>query len=157
MSEIDITRRVPATTLKALKRFSSYFDTQIEGLENIPDGGVLVVGNHALAGVDALALMPALYEGTHRIPRGLGLKALFDIPLLKDALHQCGAVAGERENAVELLLSDELVVVYPGGARDSLARHRLQPLFRRGPRGSGGFAAGLSRLDGGARVESDRG
>jgi len=130
MSDIDLTRRVPATTLRALKRFSLYFDTRIEGLENIPDGGVLVVGNHALAGIDSLALMPALYEGTKRVPRGLGLKALFDVPLLKDALHQCGAVAGDRENAVELLLKEEMVVVYPGGARDSLKnrneRYRLK-------------------------------
>ena len=126
----DLTRPIPAITLKALDRVSRYFDTQLYDAHKIPEGGVLIVGNHALAGIDALALMPKLYDATGRAPRGLGLKALFDVPVLKNILEECGAVAGERKTACELLEAQEMVVVYPGGAKDSLKtrseRYRLK-------------------------------
>ncbi|MEZ4461302.1 MAG: lysophospholipid acyltransferase family protein [bacterium] len=117
---IDLTKPVPAATLTALTALSRYFSTTIHGVENLPETGALLVGNHALAGIDSLAFLPALYHATGRVPRGLGLRALFQVPLLSQALQQCGAVAGDRENAVRLLESDELVVAYPGGSRDSL-------------------------------------
>ncbi len=118
--KVDMSRTIPTTAFIAFRNVSRYFHTEIIGEENLPSTGVMVVGNHALAGIDSLALFPELYAVTGRVPRGLGLRPLFETPILRDILEQCGAVCGDRENAIRLLQNDEMVVVYPGGARDSL-------------------------------------
>ena len=110
---------------------SRYFRVSIEGLERIPrQGGVMLVSNHALMGVDTWALLPKLIREIDRVPRGLALRKLFELPLVKQTLEHAGMVAGERHSAVELLRREELVVTYPGGARDSLKdrseRYRLK-------------------------------
>ncbi len=117
---VDLSRPLPAAALRLTTWVSEYFDTRLEGVENIPPGGALLVGNHSLGGLDSIALIPAIFEATSRLPRGLALKSLFGVPPLAHLLHQCGLVAGDRDSAVALLESQELVLVYPGGARDSM-------------------------------------
>lgn len=100
---------------------SRYFSVTIDGIDRIPvEGGVMMVGNHALMGVDTWALLPELVRHIERVPRGMALRKLFDVPLLSRALRRAGMVPGTRESAVELLEREELVLTYPGGARDSL-------------------------------------
>lgn len=111
--------------------FSRFFDTEIIGAEHIPDQGrVMLVGNHALMGIDTWALLPELVARTRRIPRGMGLRKLFDVPILGDLLRDLGMASGDRRSAIELLERDEMVLTYPGGARDSLKgsdqRYKLQ-------------------------------
>lgn len=113
------------------RMFSRFFDTEIIGDENIPrEGRVMLVGNHALMGIDTWALLPELVARTERIPRGMGLRALFDVPLLGEFLREVGMVSGDRDSAIELLGREEMVLTYPGGARDSLKgsdqRNKLQ-------------------------------
>lgn len=97
---------------------------QLEGLD-----GALIVGNHGLMGVDSFALYPLLWRATRRLPRGLGDRALFEVEPLRRLVTHMGAVVGERDNAIELLTRDELVLVYPGGSADSFKgpdrRYRL--------------------------------
>lgn len=119
--EIDIQAPVPKVGYTVGSVFSKYFKTEIIGAEHIPtNGGTLLIGNHALAGVDSLALLPELVRRTGRVPRGLALESLFDVPILKKFLYECGMVAGSRESACELLDRGELCIAYPGGSRDSL-------------------------------------
>ncbi len=119
--EIDMNAPVPKVGYTVGSVFSKYFRAKIVGAENVPrDGGALLIGNHALAGVDSLALLPELVKVTGRVPRGLALQSLFDVPILKKFLYECGMVAGSRESACELLTRGELCIAYPGGARDSL-------------------------------------
>lgn len=123
-ANVDLSRPLPAVALKLTSWISEYFDTRLEGVENIPQGGALLVGNHSLGGLDSIALIPAILEATSRLPRGLALKSLFGVPPLAHMLHQFGLVEGGRDTAVALLKSDELVLVYPGGARDSMKGSR---------------------------------
>ena len=98
-----------------------YFRVDLQGAERIPrEGGVMLVGNHALLGVDSWALLPELLKQVERVPRGMALRKLFDIPLVGRTLERAGMVPGKREHAVELLEREEMVLTYPGGARDSL-------------------------------------
>ena len=98
-----------------------YFRVDLQGAERIPrEGGVMLVGNHALLGVDSWALLPELLRQVERVPRGMALRKLFDIPLVGRTLEVAGMVPGERDHAVELLEHEEMVLTYPGGARDSL-------------------------------------
>lgn len=104
--------------------FSRYFDARLHNAHRLPrDGAALMIGNHALMGVDSWALIPELYQNTRRVTRGLGLRSLFKIPLVKHLLEGVGFVAGRRSTAVELLERGELVLTYPGGAKDSLKPH----------------------------------
>lgn len=128
--EPDIDSPIPSTAYRASGLFTRFFQSQIYDADRVPDGPVLVVGNHALLGIDSFALIPELRHATGRFPRPLGLRSLFDAPVLGAILRECGAVPGDRETACELLEAGEMVVVYPGGAKDSMKgrgeRYRLR-------------------------------
>jgi len=116
---------------------SRYFDATLHDTDRLPaTGRVMVVGNHALMGIDAWALLPELYRCSQRVPRGMGLRSLFKVPVFAGLLEELGMVAGSREAALELLEREEMVVTYPGGARDSLRgkseRYKLRWGGRRG-------------------------
>lgn len=116
---------------KIARTISRYFDVTIHDAERIPaEGAALLVGNHALMGVDTWALLPELFEQTRRVPRGMALRSLFEVPMVGKALAHMGMVAGERDAATSLLDEGELVITYPGGMRDSIksrrARYTLQ-------------------------------
>ncbi len=107
---------------RVLKPLSRYFRTRIDHVERIPEGGALLVGNHSTWGIDSFALIPALFEQTHRPVRGLAEKMLFANALGRRIFHSAGAVPGTRKVAVELLERGELCLCYPGGDHDSFKR-----------------------------------
>ena len=82
-------------------------------------GPALLVGNHALLGLDSVALTAALVAEGHRPPRFLAEKNLFRFPGVRPALTALGAIPGRPDEAVALLEAGELVCVYPGGVDDS--------------------------------------
>ncbi len=108
-----------------------WFEPTIEGLENISakEGG-LIVTNHGHLGLDLPVLLSLILEGTGRPVRALGDRVVFAAPLFREWAHMMGAVEGEPEIAVQLLQDDQLVLVYPGGAREALSdpqdAYRLQ-------------------------------
>jgi 1-acyl-sn-glycerol-3-phosphate acyltransferase len=111
---------IPKAAIKALEFVVKYFDVSVEGEGNVPDGGALLVGNHSHFGVDSLAFFPAVLNATGRVPRGMALRSLFDVPVLRWIMHQLGAVEGTRDACIDLLRHGEMVVTYPGGAKDSI-------------------------------------
>jgi len=108
-----------------------YFRTSVEGAWRLPrEEGCLIVSNHAVFAIDAMAFFPSLYMETGRLVRGLADHNLFKVPVLSALMLELGAVDGNRDNAVRMLRAGEWVVCYPGGARDALKgaeeRYRLQ-------------------------------
>lgn len=135
--EPDVEDPLAAYTLKALTAVSRWFQTELYDVDRVPaDGPAMMVGNHAIMGIDSWALMPELIKQTGRYPRALMLRSLFDKPWLSEILTELGAVPGSRDSACELLDDGNLVVVYPGGARDSMKgrseRYHLRWGERRG-------------------------
>jgi 1-acyl-sn-glycerol-3-phosphate acyltransferase len=109
----------------------SYFDTTVEGIEHLPPGGALLVGNHAMFGIDGIVLGALALDRIGRRIRFLGERNLWRIPGLRSLLDAAGAIPGAPGKAVELLRSGELCGVYPGGIDDSWKltttdRYRLQ-------------------------------
>jgi 1-acyl-sn-glycerol-3-phosphate acyltransferase len=97
-----------------------YFHATLEGTDRVPrEGGALVVGNHALFGLDGVVLGALLMRETGRYPRFLGERNLWKVPVLGQMLTALGALAGEPNAAQTLLEDGELVAVYPGGVDDS--------------------------------------
>ena len=110
---------------------SEWFQPSIEGIENIPTKeGALLVTNHGHFGIDLPVLLRLILDGTGRAVRSLGDRVVFAAPFFRDIAQTMGAIEGEPETTVHLLEDDQLVLVYPGGAREALGdpkdAYRLQ-------------------------------
>jgi 1-acyl-sn-glycerol-3-phosphate acyltransferase len=109
-----------------------YFSATLDEWRRIPrEGGALLVGNHAMTGLDGFVLGALVIRETGRYVRFLAERNLFRIPVVRELLDAVGALPGEPARAIELLREGELVGVYPGGIDDSwkltaTQRYRLQ-------------------------------
>lgn len=102
------------------RALESRFRATLHGAEHLPrSGGALLVGNHAYFGMDAWVLTALLLLQCNVVPRFLGERNLWRIPIVKQFLTSVGAIPGKPDDAVALLEAGELVAVYPGGVDDS--------------------------------------
>nr|WP_246356737.1 lysophospholipid acyltransferase family protein [Pyxidicoccus fallax] len=93
------------------------------GAEHLPlDGPVLLVGNHGVWGYETPAFFHLVHQATGRYPVGLAEHGFFRIPLVRTVLPWLGGIEGTRENALAALEAGQLVVCYPGGARETFKR-----------------------------------
>ena len=98
-----------------------YFRPDISGCENIPEsGGAVLVSNHVTLAIDSMLLSKVIFEQTGRLIRPTVDKFTIQMPFLREWALRMGCVAGHRENAVRLCEAGELVLSYPGGAREAL-------------------------------------
>jgi 1-acyl-sn-glycerol-3-phosphate acyltransferase len=114
-----------------IEKVTEYFSASLEGREHIPGtGGVLLVANHGMNGFDGLVLGALLQKDVGRLPFWLAERNLWRFPGFDRLAGFIDAVPGERDAAASLLRRGELVVVYPGGIRDSFKlssqREKLQ-------------------------------
>jgi 1-acyl-sn-glycerol-3-phosphate acyltransferase len=115
-----IERTLPALRL-ASKR---YFRADVEGLENIPDsGGVLLVGNHSGGTLiaDTFVFAQAFYErfGPERRFHQLAHDLVFRMPGLRTLVQRYGTVPASPSNMRRALNRDSALLVYPGGDVES--------------------------------------
>src|SRR3954463_1043346 len=90
--------------LRFARAFAARMSAKIHDADRIPrEGPALLVGNHALFGLDSFALAATIVAEGHRVPRFLGEKNLFRIPGLRAALRAVGAIPGQPDEAVSLL------------------------------------------------------
>ncbi len=116
--DIDALMRV----VEALLR---HVDPRIVHPERLPaQGAALLVGNHSMYGIDSFALYPQIWKAVRRLPRGLGERSFWKVPVVNRFVTHCGGVPGTRDVAVELLRKGELALVYPGGALESFKGER---------------------------------
>jgi 1-acyl-sn-glycerol-3-phosphate acyltransferase len=97
----------------------------IQGLERIPKGRALFVGNHAF-GWDILFAMSAVRAHSGRRVWVLGEHVWRKVPILRRIAALFGTVDGTQHNADRLLASDELVFVLPGGLREAVKPRELR-------------------------------
>jgi len=98
---------------------------ELIGLENLPAGRAVLVANHAF-GWDVLFAMSAIRAKTGRTVWALGEHVWWKIPVLRRLAMAFGTVDGTQENTDRLLSHDELVLVMPGGLRESLKPRELR-------------------------------
>lgn len=101
-------------------------DVRIEGLEKIPSGRALLVANHAFGFVDVAFAMARIQAMTGRRVWALGEHAWWRIPGIRRLAAAYGTVDGTQDNVDHLLSSDELVLVLPGGLRESMKPRELR-------------------------------
>jgi 1-acyl-sn-glycerol-3-phosphate acyltransferase len=110
-----------------------YFRVEVHGIENLPEGRVLVIGNHAgQVAIDAAMIgTAAFWEGDPpRILRGMGEYWLPTVPFISTLMARMGSVVGTPKNCVDLLHNEEAVIAFPEGIRGMnklfTERYRLQ-------------------------------
>ena len=124
----------PRLFMEILKK---YFRLEIEGLENIPkSGAVLIVPNHSgFSGIDALLLSYILQQNTKRIPRVLTHHLWFLTDKTALPAQKLGFIEANYENGVRLLKKNNLVVLFPegehGNFKPTSKKYQLQE-FKRG-------------------------
>ncbi|HEV2772219.1 MAG TPA: lysophospholipid acyltransferase family protein [Thermoleophilaceae bacterium] len=120
--------------------YDRWWRVEALGVPNVPaHGRALLVANHAgvLPWDAAMIALAVLRE--HPLPRHvrfLVLRWTIDLPWLSTAVRKLGGAAASPYNAVRLLEQDQLVAVFPEGARgigkDWSQRYRLQRFGRGG-------------------------
>lgn len=112
-----------AAALPLLKvAMKGYFRSSVRGMENVPDGGALMVGNHSggLLAMDVPIIAVAFAEtfGADRPLYCLAHDMLFTGPA--DAVfRKFGFVPATRANAHEVLRGGGVTIVFPGGDHDT--------------------------------------
>ncbi len=97
-----------------------WFRVEARGLEHLPAGRVLLIGNHAgQIALDAAMIATAgLLEGNPpRLIRGMGEYWLPRLPWIGTLMVRSGSVVGTSKNCVDLLEHGEAVVAFPEGVR----------------------------------------
>jgi 1-acyl-sn-glycerol-3-phosphate acyltransferase len=113
----DVARRA---LLVCALLYRYYFRCETHGIENMPEGRVLVIGNHAgQIALDAAMIGTAtLLEGEPpRILRGMGEYWLPTLPLINVLMVRVGSVVGTPKNCIDLLHHGEAVIAFPEGVR----------------------------------------
>ena len=107
--------------------YDLYHRVEVTGIENVPEGPVLLVGNHAgnTLPMDAFAVITAMILEAEppRIPRGMAESYLPRIPFWNQLVYRGGAVVGTPENCLRLLRSGECILVFPEGSRGFIKPH----------------------------------
>ena len=111
-----------APMVKMLAPLRQLIKPKFYGIEKVPPGGALLVGNHTLYGVLDVALLYAELFERGIVPRGLIDHAHFRVPGIRNLMTASGGVAGTRPNTRELMRRGELIVVFPGGGREVTKR-----------------------------------
>jgi len=111
-----------ARTLRVMEPLRKLINPKVYGIENVPERGALLVGNHTVLGVLDLPLICAELWERGRIVRALGDHAQFKVPGWRDMLKSVGVVEGSRANCAELMQRGELILVFPGGGREVAKR-----------------------------------
>jgi 1-acyl-sn-glycerol-3-phosphate acyltransferase len=122
--------------------YRDYFRCQVHGIENVPDGPVLLVANHSgHLPFDALCIACAVMfdRKTPRVVRAMIERFVPNLPFVSYLLARWGQIIGSPENCVRLLRAGEAILVFPEGAKGIgkpfTQRYQLQ-----------GFGSGFMRL-----------
>lgn len=117
-----------------------YHRAIVRGLEHVPAGPALYVGNHngATYSGDTWILAVHLWRhgGFEAVPYGLGHDLVLKLPVIGPTLLRAGVVPAHPDAARMLLAAGHKVMVYPGGDLDALRpwsqRNRVRFGGRRG-------------------------
>jgi 1-acyl-sn-glycerol-3-phosphate acyltransferase len=97
-----------------------YFRAEIHGIGRVPQGRVLLVGNHSgQLPIDGALIAAAMFMDAEppRIVRAMVEKWAVSLPFVSLLFTRIGQVVGVPENAKRLLAQGEALLVFPEGVR----------------------------------------
>jgi 1-acyl-sn-glycerol-3-phosphate acyltransferase len=119
-----------------------YFRVETHGIENVPEGRLLLIGNHsgqfAYDG-SMLSIAMLLEAKPPRLCRGMAEFMFWRTPWMGILASRLGSMAGTPENCVAMLNDGECVMVFPEGARGANKPFRKRYQLQR-------FGLGFMRL-----------
>jgi 1-acyl-sn-glycerol-3-phosphate acyltransferase len=114
-----------------------YFRPVVRGIENLPEGRVLIVANHSgQLPFDGLVVAVAclLEARPPRLVRSMAERWFPTLPFVNEAFARTGVVVGDPINCRNLLEAENAILVFPEGARGCgklwKDRYRLTPFGR---------------------------
>ncbi len=111
--------RYPLVVMRWLYR--RYFRCEAHGIENVPASGrCLVISNHSgQLPFDAMAIGAALFfDAPHpRLARTMVERFVPSVPFISYLFTRWGQITGTPENCRRLLDNEEMILVFPEGAR----------------------------------------
>jgi 1-acyl-sn-glycerol-3-phosphate acyltransferase len=110
----------------AADRLAERWHVELTGIDNLPRGGAVLVANHAFGFWDLALAVARIRAKTNRTVWSLGEHLWWKVPMLRRLAAACGVVDGTQENADALLSAGELLLVLPGGLRESLKPRELR-------------------------------
>ncbi len=112
-----------------------YFRADVKGLERIPKGAALYVGNHnmAMLSLDSFIFASEAFKkhGMDAVPYGLAHDVAMFLPLARNFIASFGGIRASHENAAKIFSAGKKAIVYPGGDLDASRpfRHRDRVVF----------------------------
>ncbi len=100
--------------------YDHYFRCKVSGLNNVPEGKVLLVANHAGQVASDMAMVSTallLDREPPRLVRGMGEYWLGTLPFMSVLVSRMGSLVGTRHNCIRELERGELVLACPEGVR----------------------------------------
>ncbi len=108
----------------------AYFRAEVHGLEHLPQGPVLFVGNHSggMYSPEVFLFGGALFRrhGLGAMPYGLAHEMVAHVPPMARLLIPIGAVRASPENAARIFAMGRNALVYPGGDQEALRPSRVR-------------------------------
>ena len=111
--------------------YQHWFRVEVQGIEKVPPGRVLLVSNHSGQLPFDAAMMGVALLVEHDPPRAIRAmveKWVPSLPFISSFMARVGQVVGTPENCRRLLAADETILVFPEGVRgiSKLYRNRYQ-------------------------------
>ncbi len=112
-------------TIKVIMPFAvwlyrHYFRVEVTGLENIPQGRMIVIANHSgQLPFDAMMIETAfLIDAPQpRLLRGMAERWSAELPFISTLFSRGGQIVGDPNSCKRLLEMDEAVIVFPEGVK----------------------------------------
>jgi 1-acyl-sn-glycerol-3-phosphate acyltransferase len=102
--------------------YRNYWRVQTYGIENVPSGRVLLIGNHSgQLPIDGVMVSVAmlLEAKPPRLCRAMVERWFTTLPVVGNFIQRHGAIVGDPLNCERLLERGEAIIVFPEGARGS--------------------------------------
>jgi 1-acyl-sn-glycerol-3-phosphate acyltransferase len=127
-------KEIPLFLLEIMRK---YFRLEVEGIENVPSKGrVLIVPNHSgVTALDAVMVGNEVHRSKKRVPRILAHPLWFVGPNIRILARKMGLEEANKDAGEMLLKKGNCVMIFPEGAagnfKPTAQRYHLQE-FRRG-------------------------
>ena len=100
--------------------YERWFRVQTFGMHNVPEGRVMLIGNHSgQVPLDAMMIGAAMFLEAEppRIVRSMIEKWVPSLPFVSYLFQRWGQIVGTRENCLRLFEAEQSILVFPEGMR----------------------------------------
>ena len=113
----DVDLELVEFAVKAMEPLARYFRAEVRGLDRLPDGPALLVGNHnaGITFMEPFFLGRELFLQKGKLLHYLAHDAMVSLPLVGNLLMGVGAIRASHDAADKAFSAGKKVVVFPGG------------------------------------------